>query len=112
MKKKVLYRHKIGRVSIKYTEDVKELSEKPGMEYILDEVLLGQTRLKIKLEPYQSWHIVTNGKKGIIRIRNADGKQVFKKELWLMGKKTPLRKIKLLFIDGFLMLPNETSNQE
>lgn len=99
------YHHSLGLASIKYTDGVKFLADTAGSYWLLDEVLLGQIRPKIKFEPFQTWKLEVKKNSGTIIVTDGNNKKLFQRKIKFTD--FPLDSIELFYTDNVLMLTGE-----
>jgi hypothetical protein len=99
------YRHWLGKVL--YTDGVKYVADQAGAYWLIDEIAINQTRLKIKAEEFQVWTLKVDLEKhkGVLTCDDGNGNVVFSKKIEYTD--FPLSKITLYCTDGTILLPSE-----
>lgn len=101
----VIYKHWLG---IKYTSGIKYLAESAECFWLLDAIASHQNASLLslpQLREFQIWHLIVQGKSGILICEWDTDKEVLRQEI--LYTNFPLTRIKLYQVEKILLLPNE-----
>jgi hypothetical protein len=98
------FKHWLGPV---YTEGVKHVADTAGAYWLIDSIVINQTRPKIKREEFQLWILTTDLEKhsATLRCEDGNGHVVYKERIPYTD--FVLAELRLYFTDGTLLLPSE-----
>ncbi|MGA8344029.1 MAG: DUF6876 family protein [Candidatus Sulfotelmatobacter sp.] len=99
------YRHWLGKAL--YTDGMKFVAEHAGAFWLIDEIVLNQTRPTVKAEEFQVWVLAVDleKRKGMLRCEDGNSNTVFTKKIEFTD--FPLPEFKVYFTDNTILLPSE-----
>ena len=99
------YRHGMVR-NILYTEGVKYVAEEAGAYWLIDEMVFGQSRPKVRREPFQVWTLTLNktGRGARLACTDGNGNKLFSK---LITYTDFPETISFYLTDRTILLPSE-----
>jgi len=98
------HRHWLGKV---YTDGVRYVAENAGAYWLIDEILIAQSRRKTKAEPFQHWVLKVDPehKRGTLVCDDGNNNVIFTKKIEFTD--FCLSEIRFYYTDGTLLLPSE-----
>jgi hypothetical protein len=98
------FKHRLGPV---YTEGVKHVADTAGAYWLIDSIVINQTRPKIKGEEFQSWKLRVDLEKhtGVLTCDDGDGHIVYTEHIEYTDFVLP--EITIWYTDRTLLLPSE-----
>jgi phage anti-repressor protein len=98
------YKHWLGPV---YTEGVKYLAEHAGAFWLIDSIVINQTRPKVKGEEFQAWKLKVDLEKhtGVLTCDDGNGNIVYTEKVPFTD--FPLPEITIWYTNRTLLLPSE-----
>jgi hypothetical protein len=99
------YRHWLGKVL--FTDGAKFVADHAGAYWLIDEIVLNQTRPKVRAEEFQCWtlRVDLEKRKGVLTCDDGNGNVVFTKRIEFTD--FPLAEIKFYYADRTILLPTE-----
>ena len=97
------FKHWLGKML--FTDGVKFIADRAGAYWLIDEIAINQTRLKVRAEEFQVWTLRVIGSKAVLTCDDGNGNVVFTKRIEYTD--FPLPEIRFYCTDGVILLPTE-----